>query len=238
MVKIVEGKEYLNTTEVMTEFSAPRKRFYDNIKPQLRTYHFDAKKSPWYSKDEVIALKMGNPLRKASLTLAGGIQKDWTKYLVSQGYNATTVNNEIKIVSLPDEVVEAFGLSPDKQYIQRERMTLVDRVPICVWSTYYPVEFVGDVLDQMKMGTVENIVEHIKDAHGVIIGYSKERYSARITTFEEQTLFQSLREEPVLILQRLSYTSDKSVLVLYSNMVLLGDWFTPEHDYVVGTWDK
>jgi hypothetical protein len=236
MPKIVNGEEYLDTTETRKVFDAPKKRFYDNIKPQLHLYRFDGKKTPWYKKREVIALKEGKPLRKATLTLAGGLQRDWTQYLRTLGYNANTETTVIQIVSLPQEAIEAFGLPADKQFVQRERMTLVDRVPICKWSTYYPVEFVGDVLDRMKTGSMEHIVEHIKDTHGVVVGYTRERHTARITTFEEEACFQSLSEEAVLVLQRVAYTADRKVLVFYSDMVLLGSWFAPEYEKFVDVW--
>lgn len=237
MPKIVNGEKYLNTKEVLEEFAAPKKRFYDNIKPQLRVRHFDGKKTPWYAEREVMAIKEGRPLRKASLTLAGGIQRDWTQYLRTLGYNANTETSVIKVVTLPQEAIEAFNLPADKQFVQRERITFVEREPICKWSTYYPVEFVGDVLDRMKTGTMEHIVDHIKDEHGVVVGYTKERHTARITTFEEQTFFQSLNEEAVLILQRVAYTADRKTLVFYSDMVLLGTWFAPEYEKFVDVWN-
>jgi DNA-binding GntR family transcriptional regulator len=119
--------------------------------------------------------------------------------------------------------------------VKRSRLTLVDRQPICAWSTYYPLHLVEDVIDDMKQG-MGYIVEHIKQKHGMVIGRAKDKYTARITTFEEQALFQLLNSEPVLVLQRVSYTRDRKVLILYSDMVLMGSWFAPEHEYDVDIW--
>jgi DNA-binding GntR family transcriptional regulator len=86
-------------------------------------------------------------------------------------------------------------------------------------------------------GTASSIVEHIKEKYSIIIGRPRDKYTARVTTFEELNLFQLITDEPVLILQRVSYTRDKKTLVLYSDMFLLGSWFAPEHEYDVHVWD-
>jgi hypothetical protein len=237
MPKLVESIEYLDSQEVMVEFDAPRKRFYSNIRPYLHPYTFEGKKKPWYKKSDVIALKMGKPVRKGSIPLLGGIQQDWTASLRSLGYKAETILNETRHDAvLPEEAVEAFNLPADQQFFKRTRETLVNGSPICTWSSYYPLEFVGDIIDQIEQGKINDIVKYIADVHHVIVGRATDKYTARITTFEEHEKFRLLNEEPVLILQRASYTRDKKTLVLYSDMVLLGSWFAPEHEYEVDIW--
>jgi uncharacterized protein YqgQ len=239
MSKIVEKEEYLNTEEVLAELEASKKRFYSNVKPYLRTYHFDAKKTPWYRKRDVLALKSGKLARMASISISG-IQRDWTTFLRSLGYRASTVDRTIEVgVSLPEDAVETFKLPSDEKFVKRSRMTIADGVPICVWDTYYPLELVeGDILEEMKHGFEVDVVRRIKEKHGIIVGIAKDKYTARTATFEEQELLQLLTNDPVLILQRASYTRDKKMLVLYSDMVLLGSWFAPEHEYEVNIWEE
>src|SRR5438309_4598559 len=100
MPKVVENEEYLNTQEVLDLFEASKKRFYNNIKPYLRMYHFDAKKIPWYRKQDVMDLKNGKLIRKASISIRG-IQKDWTTFLRSLGYGVGTADRGIDTVVLP-----------------------------------------------------------------------------------------------------------------------------------------
>lgn len=153
MLKIVENEEYMDTQEVLAGLGASKKRFYSNVKPYLRIYHFDAKKTPWYKKRDVLALKNGKLARMASISISG-IQRDWTTFLRSLGYRAGTVDRTIEVgVSLPEDAVDIFKLPADKKFVKRSRMTIADNVPICAWDTYYPLELVeGDILDEMKSG--------------------------------------------------------------------------------------
>ncbi len=239
MSKIVEDQEYLDTQEVLAELDASKKRFYSNVKPYLRTYHFDAKKTPWYRKRDVLALKGGKLARMASISISG-IQRDWTSFLRASGYHAVTIDRTIETgVFLPKDAIEMFKLPADKKFVKRSRMTIVDGVPICAWDTYYPLELVeGDILDEMKHGFEIDVVKRIKEKYGIVVGIAKDKYTARNATFEEQELLQLLSNDPVLILQRVSYTRDRQTLVLYSDMVLLGSWFAPEHEYEVNIWEE
>lgn len=238
MSKIVEGVEYLNTDEVLAELGASKKRFYSNVKPQLRVYQFEGKKAPWYKKHEVLALKSGQIERTAPITISG-ILRNWTTHVRALGYQIDTKNREIETVTLPDKVAAAFGIDPERQFAKRSRISFVNRVPICIWTTYYPLELVeGDIYEEMKRDEEADVVRRIKEKHGLSIGWAKDRYSARLATTEEQEVLQLLRDDPVLVLQRVSYTRDKKTLVLYSHMTLLGTWFAPEHEYEVNIWEE
>lgn len=238
MSKIVDNEEYLSTQEVMTELSASKKLFYSNVKPRLKTYFFDAKKAHWFKKSDVLALKSGKLTRMASIGLIGGIQRDWSTTLKSLGYRVRTESGDTnKDAHLPSEIAEAFKLL-ERGYVSRPRKTFADDIPICTWSTYYPLELVeGDILDDMLQGKEIDVVARIKAKHGVIIGVARERYLARTASIDEQQSLQLLTNDPVLILQRASYTKDKRTLVCLSDMVLLGSWFAPEHEYDVNIWD-
>jgi hypothetical protein len=238
MEKIVGGIEYLDTQGVLEAFdNAPKKRFYSNIKPYLTPKTFGGKRKPWYNKRDVLALKEGKPVRKASIPLTGGVQKSWTASIRAMGYNAHTLLDGVETTTLPQDAIEIFQLPADKKFFKKTSSTWVEGKPICTWSTYYPLDLVEDSLDDIKQGVVSDVVEHIKEKHGIVVGLAKERTTARITTFDEHMKFQLLNEEAVLILQRVSYTHDRKVLVFYSDMVLLGSWFAPEHEYDVNVFD-
>ena len=237
-MKIVEGVEYLSTQEVRDEFDgASKKRFYDNIKPYLKIFHFDAKKTNWYRKSDVVGLKVGKPVRKAHIAI-GGIFKDWTQHLASLGFQASTELNSIKTdVPLPEEATEFLGVTTDKKFIKRSRHTLADGVPICLWSSFYPMELAGDAFDQMAHNMNFDVVEYIKDKHNVVINWSVEETTARITNMEELNFFRLPTDEAALILLRVSYTGNKEI-VLFSSMVLLANWFTIHKEYHVDIWDS
>lgn len=238
MSKIVENEEYLDTQEVLAELGASKKRFYSNVKPYLHMYHFDAKKTPWYRKRDVLALKSGKLVRMASIPISG-ILKDWTVFLRSLGYRADTIDCSIETVALPEDAPASFNLPTDKLFIKRRRKTLANSIPICVWDTYYPLELVeGDIHAELKRDFGLDVVKRIRELHGIVVGWGKDKYTARTATLEEQDILGLLTNDPVLILQRISYTRDKKILVLYSDMVLLGSWFAPEYEYEVNVWEE
>lgn len=239
MPRIEAGEEYLNGQEVMALWPASKNLFYDNIRPRLQTYHFGGRKKPHYYKEsEVLALRSGKPLMQRNPIIISGIFGDWTIYLRSLGYRAETVNFAIEIVSLPEEVIAAFQLPVSRQFARRSRMTLTNGVPICTWSTYYPLELVQEkILDEMKHDPTLDVVKRIKETHGSAVEWERNRYTARDTTLEEQELLKLLTNEPVLILQRVCFTKDKQILTHVSHMTLLGSWFAIEHDSSVRIWD-
>jgi UTRA domain len=238
MPKTVEGEEYLSTQEVRDTFDkASKKRFYDNIKPYLRVYHFDGRRLPWYSKKEVLALKNGKPLRKGTIPITG-MFSNWTEYARSLGFNVQTISREATVGPLPQELAEMFRVSTDEQFVRRGRMSWVEGLPICSWDSYYPVSLVSDILPQIQDGTAHDIVEYIADRHGFTVGEVTDVYSSRLTTFTEQTLFQLLQDEPLLILQRMAKTADQQVVVLFSDMQLLSSWFVIQRTEKIHHWDK
>lgn len=221
----------------MTLLGTSKQSFYDNARRHLKPYHFDAKRSTWYSEAEVLNLKNGVAVRKGAIRLTN-IQQNWMQDIIDMGYDARTENRgDIEIVSLPDDAITAFHLPPTQQFVKRSRMTLVDDAPICLWSSYYPLNLVeGKILEEMRQNVATDVVKRIKDVCGVIIRVSRERYTTRVTTLEEQVLLRQVTDDPVLILQRASYTQEKQSLVLYSDMTLLGSWFASEREYEVNTW--
>lgn len=237
MLKTVQNEEYMDTQEVLDVFGASKKRFYSNIKPRLRVYHFDGSQTPWYKRQQVLALKDGKVVRKADIAISG-INKHWRRFLRAQGYKEETILREVVgSATLPEDAVKFFRLPADQPFVKTSKMTYADGAPICTWDTYYPASLISDeLLAQMENNTADDIPLAIKQQHGLIIANAKDRLLARITTFEEQTLFQLVNDEAVQVLQRASYTS-KNELVLFSDMALLGSWFAPEYAYAVDIWD-
>lgn len=237
MLKTVQNEEYMDTQEVLTLFGASKKRFYSNIKPRLRVYHFDALKTPWYRRQEVLALKEGKAVRKGDIAISG-INKHWSRFLKAQGYRVDTQLRGVVTSHLPEDAVKFFHLPADQTFVKTSKITFADRAPICTWDTYYPASLISDeLLAQMENNTADDVPLAIKEQHGLVIANAKDRLLARITTFEEQTLFQLVNDEAVQVLQRASYTS-KNELVLFSDMALLGSWFAPEYPYAVDIWDQ
>jgi UTRA domain len=236
MTRTVNGQDYINTQEVLSELGVSKKLFYGKIKRRLKAYYFDGRSTPWYLKQDALALKEGRLPRMASIGISG-IQRDWTTFLRSLGFRAETVNCTIELATLPEELARTFALDAEQPFIKRRRMTFANGAPICVWATYYPLALVGpDMFEKLKRQPGLDIVAYIKEQAGVVIGYGKDKYTARAATQYEQEVLQLVSNDPVLILQRASYTRDKQTLVLVSDMTLLGNWFAPEHEYQVEIW--
>lgn len=239
MPRIEAGERYLNGQEVMTLWPASKKLFYGNIQPRLQVYHFSGRMKPHYYKEaDVLALRSGKPHVQRDPIIISGIFGDWTVYLRSLGYRAETVNFDIEVASLPDEVISTFQFPASRQFAERSRMTLANGVPICMWSTYYPLELVQEnILEEMKNDSSLDVIARIKDVHGIAVGWERNRYTARDTILEEQEQLKLLTNEPVLILQRACFTKDKKILTHVSHMTLLGSWFAIEHEAPVKIWD-
>jgi hypothetical protein len=236
MQKVIKNEEYIDTREAIASLGVSKKSFYANARPSLRAYHFDAKKTPWYKKNDVLALKSGQLERPAPIIISG-IFRNWTEHVRSLGFQIDTKSREIITTRLPDKAAAVFGIDPDREFVRRGRISFIDGTPICIWDTYYPLELVeGDLLASMKRDEETSVVSCLKE-RGLVIGWAKDRYSARLANFEEQEILQLSRDEPVLILQRASHTRDKKTLILYSHMTLLGSWFAPEHEYEVNVWN-
>jgi DNA-binding GntR family transcriptional regulator len=207
------------------------------VRKSLPIYRFEAKKTPWYKKRDVLAAKTGKPIRYASIGISG-IFSDWTAHLRSLGFRATTENRTIEPVALPEDARDLFQLPLDKQFLKRARMTCANETPICTWDTYYPLEFVGEIADQIKEGTSGSIPEYIKEKHGIVIGYGEDKTTARMTTFAELNLFRLRTDDAAIVVHRVAYTKDRKTLVYYQEMILLASWFILEHEYPVDIWDK
>lgn len=238
MPKEINGQKFVSTDEAAALLRASRQSFYARAKPHLRVYRFDAKRAPWYSEKEVLDLRDGKSARKAKIVLSG-ITSNWTEHLESLGYRAETNLREAVEASLPEDAISLFGLTNERTFLKRGRMSLANGTPICSWDTYYPMELIDDdLLAEIKRGAANDVPTSIKEKHGIAAGHVEEWYSARLATFEEQTLLRLVTDDPVLILQRASYTKDKSKLVFYSHMVLLASWFEIKRDYPISIWDK
>ena len=57
-------------------------------------------------------------------------------------------------------------------------MTLANGVPICTWSTYYPLELVQEkILEEMKYDPTLDVIKRIKETHGMVVGWERNRYT-------------------------------------------------------------
>lgn len=228
----VDNITYLDTDETRRELEVTKPTFYKNVQPVLQVYRFAGKRKPYYKKADVLMLKRGQLVAKHPPIVISGILKNWTDYARSLGFQVDTIGREIDIVSTPEN---PFTLAHGT-FVRRSRISFVNQVPICIWETYYPLALVEDFLEEMKADDEFSVVTAIKERRNLVVGWATERYTARLATTFEQELLQLLDAEPVLQLQRASYTWDKKTLILYSDMALLGAWFAPTLSYPVDIW--
>lgn len=233
MPKIINGEEFLTTEEVMAFWPASRNLFYKRIQPRLRAYHFEGKATPhYYKKTEVEALRSGQPIKRDPIVLSG-ILGDWTVYVRSLGFEAETKTISLEICSLPEEIRRTFHLSSERQFVRRSRMTLANGVPICQWSTYFPLELIGgEIFAEMQRDSSLDVLRRIREIHGLSVAWERDRYSARNASPEEQALLQLLTNEPVLVVQRACFSKDRT-LTHISHMILIASWFAVEHEFPV-----
>lgn len=230
---VIDNITYLDLNETLLELDISKPWFYKHAQPQLQVYRFGGKRKPFYKKADVLALKRGTVQGKQAPIVISGLLRDWTSHVRALGFQIDTVNREIAIVATPDN---PFGMAKDRQFVKRSRISFVNQTPICIWTSFYPLEFVqGAILEAMKQDGELDVVNAIKEKHGAVIAWATDRYRARLASRDEQELLQLHDPEPILQLQRVSFTKEKK-LVLYSDMALLGSWFAPEHSYSVDIW--
>ncbi len=232
----VEDIEYINTKEAITLLETSGQTFYTNAKPLLQTYKFGAKKTPWYKKSDVEALKRGRFTGPREPIIIKGMFQNWNEYVRSLGIGADTTNAEIIVTTLPQAVAKVFNLDTSRQFLKRQRFTMAEGIYLCVWDTYYPYELIEDDLEEIKRNFDYSIVEGIKARHGIAPGANREIYRARPATFREQEQMQLVTDEPMLNLQRISYTHDGETLILVSDMALRGEWFAYEREEKPTHW--
>ncbi len=232
-MKVINGEEYLTIEEVMRLWPASRNLFYKRIKPRLRSYHFEGKATPhFYKKTEVLALRDGRPEQRDPILLSG-LLGDWTIFLRSLGYQAETKTTTVEITNLPEEIRRTFRLPLDRQFVRRSRMTLANGIPICSWSSYYPLELVaGEIFAEMQRDPSLDVLKKIRELRAISPTWERDRYLARNASPEEQALMQLITNEPVLVVQRGCWTGkDKQTLTHISHMVLVASWFAVEHEF-------
>ncbi len=237
MNKIVGTEEYLSAADAAEILGVSIARFYTNARKSLRVYRFDAKKVKWYNKNQVLAMKEGKPVRKASIAITG-MFSNWTEHARSLGFAITSEDTDTSTEGLPQDLKESFYVTTNQEYICKTQLSRIDGVPVCSWSSFYPVELVREVAPQILDGSMHNIIEYIADRHGLVIREVSDVYIGRNTTFDEQVKFQLLNDEPVLVLQRMAQTEDHQVVVLYQQMELLSSWFVIRRTENIHHWDK
>lgn len=235
MPKEVDGKTYLNTQEAREFFAnASPERFNENIKPHLHVYQFNGRKIPkYYALEECRELARGNLIGRPPIVISG-LLKNWQEYVRAVGLHAETVTNVIEErVYLADETaLIEFHLEAELPMLRRERMTFVQRTPICVWSSYYPMPLVAQFLLDIKHDLDFDIVKAVQEQRGIKIIKATDRLTAHLATQFQQEILQLSRPEPILRLQRAAY-SEAGNIVIYSDMALLSQWFAPSYSYSV-----
>lgn len=59
LAKVVNGQTYISTSQAIELLQASKQTFYTNARPCLHAHRFGGKSKPWYSEEEVIALRDG-----------------------------------------------------------------------------------------------------------------------------------------------------------------------------------
>lgn len=110
-------------------------------------------------------------------------------------------------VTAPPQVAEAFRLNGGAHVITRRRIMYLDDVPVELADTYYPLRIAeGTRLAEprkIRGGAVTLLAEL-----GHVATRLQEDVSARMPTDGERTALRLPGDEPVLILQRLTFDKD------------------------------
>lgn len=236
MSRTENNEEYLNTPEAIIVLGISKQLFYNNAKPQLRVYRFDAKKQPFYKKSDVISLKEGTTVRKPAIVISG-LFKDWSAHVRNLGHAVETVDKDsFHVAPAPENVAAFFGITAGSDVVTRTQLNAIDGEPVCVWVSYYPVSIVkGEIFEEVTGNPRSDVVKLMKEKRGIAITHATDKIGTRLPTTMEQAQLKIVSNEPVFTLDRVSYTDDEKA-VLFQSMVLLGSSFQLSYPYQVEHW--
>lgn len=239
--KLVGNETYLDTEASYKLLGISRQTFNANVKgKQVKPERFDGVKKPWYNKAALLALKGLSVRQKATIDLHGG-PIAWGERLRASGFpDALTVDVCIEAESkLPVDLALAFDLEPDALFVKRTRKTTIEdgSVVVSSWDAYYPQEYISPMLlREMEEGFELDVVRRIREIYGLMVRIARERYSARLTSKQENEMLNLKASEPVLTLQRVGWSQDKASLLLVSDLVMRPEFFAPVYEYEVPPW--
>ena len=166
-----------------------------------------------------------------------GLTKDFEQYLRDKGLDPVIENViEPRMEEMPHEVAALFGQQAGIHVVHRMRQQGTPDQILRIAENWYLAELAGEFLEEMRSNDHMNVVEAIKDRHGLYIVGVTEKTRARVPHKEEVKLFNIARYQPVFEVVRVNVAQDKRTVIMMNKIIMVATHFVLTREYEVDHW--
>jgi DNA-binding GntR family transcriptional regulator len=163
-----------------------------------------------------------------------GITPRFDQFLLEQGLSPVETDiDEPSIVPAPLEVASIFNIPNASPVVRRYRRQGTTTTPYRLAENFYPPDLVSnEILTQLQQDVHFDILEAIKNTHGLTLKSIHEDVYARLATTQEEALLNIVRNTPVFEIQRISKGDDDGIAIMFSRIVAVARYFVLTYNYV------
>jgi GntR family transcriptional regulator len=174
---------------------------------------------------------------RGNRTRIPGLLPRFDLYLQQMGLEPVEENlEEPALMKAPLGIADLMGVEPDTLVVRRLRRQGSTTAYMRIAENFYPQELAGEFLEQMKADARMDVVEAIKQRHGVVIHQVREDILARLPSKQEQIWLKISRGTPVLEVDRVCLSREGTV-IMANRLILVASFFILSREYSVSHWD-
>ncbi|GER84509.1 hypothetical protein KTAU_31450 [Thermogemmatispora aurantia] len=175
---------------------------------------------------------------RASRTRIPGLLPRFDLYLKEMGLEPVEENLEDPaLIPVPPEIADLMGVPPDARVVRRIRRQGTITAYMRIAENFYPQELAGEFIEQMKADAHMDVVEAIKQRHGIVINQVHEDIIARLPSKQEQSWLKIPRGSPIMEVDRVCRSKEGTV-VMCNRLLLVASFFVLSREYNVSHWDQ
>lgn len=167
-----------------------------------------------------------------------GLTKNFEQFLRDRGHDVQMENLIVPTVEvMPPDVAALFGqvTGVHETLVHRMRKQSADDQPLRIAENWYPATLAGQFVEQMRSNEHMDVLNAIREAHGVYIVKIKDVLIARIPTAQETRWLRTVRTEPVVEIRRSNFAEDGTV-VMFNRILHVAPNFTFTYEYTKDYW--
>ena len=167
-------------------------------------------------------------------TRVPGITARFDLSLQEQGLTPVETNvDEPAIVAAPADVATVFGIDEGAQLVRYMRLQGTADTPYRLAENFYLVDLAGgSLLKRMQQNPRFDVLLAIKETHGKLIKRVHEDVIGRLPTSREQEWLKTVRDAPVLEVQRTNYAEDDITIIMFNRIIFVASYFVLSYDYI------
>ena len=135
----------------------------------------------------------------------------FSENMIAQGYDPSYKESKVSL-TIPNIKISGYlNVNKDEKVVNLFRMMLADGIPMAIQDAYLPAYLFQknpDFIIPELMNKI-SLYKILELEFGIILYRAEERVDASKANKEEATLLGIEKDDPVLIIERISYTEDK-----------------------------